>query len=170
MRKEIKKISLASLFSALSAALIILGGTMDMLDLTVAAVGSMLVYISMIEIKGKYPFLIYITTSVLSFIFVPMTTSALYYVAFFGYFPIIRYRIKKLGKVISKIICIGIFNVSMILLFLLFKAVFAMQNEPMYMYVILLVTSNIFYLCFDYALDVFAFIYITKIRKKLNLK
>ncbi len=170
MRKEIRNIALASIFSALSVALIIMGGIIELLDLTVSAFCALTVYISMIEIKGKYPFLIYLCTSVLSLIFMPLATSTLYYVAFFGYYPIIRHRLKKAGKLFSKLICLATYNVTMILLYILFKAVFALQNEPATMYIILLITANIFYLCFDYAMDVFAFIYLKKIRTKLGFK
>ena len=170
MGKEIKKISLASVFTALSVAMIIAGSAFELLDLTVSALCSVTVYISMIEIKGKYPMLIYVTVSVLSLIFVPISTSSLYYIAFFGYYPIMRHKLKKIGKTVSSLLCLLIFNITMILLFLLFKAIFDLQNEPTVMYLVLLITSNVFYLCFDYALNVFAFIYIKKIRPKLGLK
>lgn len=169
MKTKIRKITLSSIFAGLSTALIVLGSVMEIFDLTTAAFCSLLIYISMIEIKGKYPFLIYLTTCVLSLIISPMTTATLYYVAFFGYYPIIRHKLKRLKKTLSKLICFGVFNASMLLLFCFFKAVFSYQNEPIFMYVVLLVTANIFFFCFDYALDVFAFIYIKKIRPKLNL-
>lgn len=170
MRKEIKNISLASVFSALLAAFVILAGAFELLDLCCAAICSVIMYVSMIEIKGKYPFLIYITTSVLSLIFVPMTTSCLYYIAFFGFYPIIRHKFKKIGKTLSKLVCLCLFNITMVLLYLLFRTVFAINNEPAIMYVILLITANVFFVCFDYALDVFAFLYIVKIRPRLRLK
>lgn len=168
MSKEIKKITLSSIFSGLTVALIIVGSLFELLDLTCAAFGALTVYISMLEIKGKYPFLIYLTASVLSLILIPLSTATLYYVAFFGYYPILRYRLRKLKKVFSKLICFGLFNFTMILLYLLFKAAFALQNEPYVMYLVLLITANVFFLCFDFALDVFAYIYIKKIRPKLK--
>ncbi len=170
MKKDIRNITLASIFAALSVAMIVLGSFIEMLDLTVAAFCALTVYISMIEIKGKFPFLIYLSTSILSLVITPLSTAVLYYIAFFGYYPIIRQKLKKAGKLVAKAICFLIFNITMILLFLLFKKIFALQNEPAFMYAILLLTANLFYLCFDYALDVFAFIYIKKVRPKLKLK
>lgn len=170
MKKEIRNISLASIFSALSVALIIAGTSFELLDLSVAALCSITVYISMIEIRGKYPLLIYATVSVLSLIFMPMSTASLYYITFFGYYPIIRHKIKQKYKAISVLICLLIFDITMVLTLLLFKTVFSLQNEPAFMYIILLITANIFFLCFDYALNIFAFIYIKKIRTRLGLK
>ncbi len=168
MSKEIRKITLASIFSGLTVALIIVGSLFELLDLSCAALASLAVYISMIEIKGKYPFLIYLTSGVLSLILIPLSSASLYYVAFFGYYPILRFRLRKMKKLFSKLICFGVFNITMVMLYLVFKAVFALHNEPYIMYIVLLITANVFFLCFDYALDVFAFIYIKKLRPKLQ--
>ncbi len=170
MSKEIRKISLSSILAALSTVLIIAGGVFEILDMTSAALGALIVYIADIEIKGKYPFLIYATTCILSLIFMPLTTATLYYIAFFGYYPIIKKAVKKLPKLYARIICFVVFNLSMLVIMLLFKTIFAMQNEPVLIYVLLLITLNVFFICFDYVLGVFSVIYIHKIKPKLNFK
>lgn len=168
MKKEIKKITLSSVFSGLIVVLILLGTFIEILDITVAAVCALAVYIIQIEAGGKYPFLVYLTASILSLIFTPLSTATLYFVGFFGYYPILKLKLRKSKKYLRKVICVLVFNVSMVVLMLLFKAVFALQNEPAVMYVLLLITSNVFFFCFDYLLDVFTFIYIKKIRDKIK--
>ncbi len=168
MKSEIKKISLSSLLSALITVLIMLGYFIEMLDFTVAAVCSLIIYVSDIEIRGKYPFLVYITSCLLTLIFIPLSSASLYFIAFFGYYPIIKKRIGIKKKKLRKLICAALFNISMLITMLVFKAVFALQNEPAIMYVLLLITLNIFFFCFDYLLDVFIFIYIKKIRPKIK--
>lgn len=168
MRKDIKKIALSAIFSALIVVFILIGTFIELLDITVAAVCALTIYIVQIETKEKYPILVYITSSVLSLIFTPLSTATLYFVGFFGYYPILKQKLIKFKKQIRKLISILVFNVAMIALMLLFKAVFALQNEPPLMYALLLVTSNVFFICFDYLLDVFAFIYIKKLRDKIK--
>ncbi|MBO4950931.1 MAG: hypothetical protein J6E38_07955 [Clostridia bacterium] len=168
MRKDIKKIALSAIFSALIVVLILMGTFIELLDITVAAVCALTIYIVQIETKEKYPILVYITSSVLSLIFTPLSTATLYFVGFFGYYPILKQKLIKFKKQIRKLISILVFNVAMISLMLLFKAVFALQNEPAVMYVLLLITSNVFFFCFDYLLDVFTFIYIKKLRDKIK--
>ena len=170
MKENIRKIALASIFASLSVALLAVGALFELLDLTVAAFCSFLIFISVIEIKGKYPFLIYLTTSVLSIIIVPLSTAGLYYIAFFGYYPILRTFLQKKNKLLSKILCFILFNVTMACLMLLFKQIFALQNEPYYIYILLLVVSNIFYVCLDKALNIFAFLYFKKLRNKIMFK
>lgn len=169
MKKEIKLITLSSLFSALIVVLILIGSFIELLDITVAAVCALAVYVIIIEAGGKYPFLVYITSSVLTLIFMPLSTSTLYFIGFFGYYPIVKRKLAKLKKHLRKFICAIIFNTSMITLMLLFKAVFALQNEPVYMYVLLLITSNVFFFSFDFLLDVFTIIYIKKLRNKIKI-
>ncbi len=168
MKKEIKKIALSAVFSALIVVLILIGTFIEVLDITVAAVCALAIHIVQIETKTKYPFLVYLTSSVLSLIFTPLSTATLYFVGFFGYYPILKLKLKNHKKSIRKLICTLVFNVAMILLMLLFKTVFALQNEPPLMYILLLIASNIFFLCFDYLLDVFTFIYFRKLRDKIK--
>lgn len=170
LKKDIKRITLSSIFSALIVVLILLGSFIDVLDITVAAICTLAIYIIQIEIGGKYPFLVYITSSILCLIFVPMTTATLYYVAFFGYYPVFKKKLAKLPKLLKKILCLVVFNGIMILLMLLFKTVFSLQNEPIELYVVLLISINIFFICFDHVLDLFYYIYMKKLRSFINLK
>lgn len=170
LKKQIRKITLSSVLSALIVVFLLLGSFIETLDLTVCALCTLIVFVCEIEIGEKYPLLVYLTSCVLSLIFQPLSTATLYFVAFFGYYPILRKKMKKLSKRTRKLICAIIYNMAMILLMLVFKAVFALQNEPWQMYLVLLVLSNVFFFCFDYLLDMFSFIYIKKIRTKFKFK
>ncbi len=168
VKKEIKKIALSAVFSALIVVLLLVGTFIELLDITVAAVCSLAIYIVQIETRDKYPFLVFLTSSVLALIFTPLSSAMLYFIGFFGYYPILKLKLSKLNKGTRKLICILVFNVSMCVLMLLFKAVFALQNEPPLMYILLLVASNVFFICFDYLLDVFTLIYFRKLRDKIK--
>ena len=168
MKNNIRKTALSSLLSALVVVLIVLGTFVDILDITVAAVCTLIIHIAQIEVKGKYPILVYITSSVLALVFTPLSTATIYFIGFFGYYPIIKQKMSKMKRITRKLICFAIFNVVMCLMMLLFKTVFALQNEPVEIYLALLVTLNVFFLCFDYLLDVFVFIYVKKIRNKIK--
>ena len=169
MKKQITNISLSSIFASLSVVFILLGSILDVLDLTVAAICTLINYISIYEVKGRYPMLIYFATSALSLIICPISTSVLYYIFFFGYYPILKVKLRKKGKITAKVICIIIFNIVFTILMVIFKKIFAMQNEPYYMYIILLVVYNIFFICFDRCIDILLFVYFKKIRPKLTI-
>jgi hypothetical protein len=70
--------------------LLLLGSFVQVLDLSMAVIASLLVVFAVIEIGGKYPMLIYAVTSVLSLLLLPVKTAALIYLAFAGYYPILK--------------------------------------------------------------------------------
>ena len=168
MKKELKKIALSSIFSALTVVLLLFGTFLEVFDITVAAICSLVTFIVQLEAKNKYAFLVFLSSSVLALIFSPLSSATLYYIGFFGYYPLIRGLFTKCKKITRKLICFSVFNVSMVLIMLLFKVVFALQNEPPAIYIALLVTLNIFFLCLDRIFDVFPILYVKFIRNKIR--
>ncbi len=67
-----------------------LGAFVEVLDLSMAAIASLTVIFAVIELKGKYPYLVYLTTAVLSLLLLPSKTPALLYALFAGYYPILK--------------------------------------------------------------------------------
>lgn len=94
MRREEKKttrrLTVSALLAALGVVLLLLGSFVQVLDLSMAAIASLLVVFAVIEIGGKYPMLIYAVTSVLSLLLLPVKTAALIYFVFAGYYPILK--------------------------------------------------------------------------------
>jgi hypothetical protein len=155
-------------FTALIVVLNLLGTFVDILDFTTAAISSFAVLIVMLEAKKKYAFMVYAASGILSVLLVPMSTATLYYIAFFGFYPILRAFTSKFAKILRKTICFVCFNLLMAGIMLLFKAVFALQNEPYYIYLILLAALNIFFFAFDRLYDVFPILYVKLIRNKIK--
>ncbi len=81
---------MSAVISALGVVLLMLGSLVQVLDLSMAAIVSLFVVFAVIEIRGPYPFLIYVVTSVLSLLLLPVKTPALVYAAFAGYYPILK--------------------------------------------------------------------------------
>lgn len=75
--------------AALGTVLLTVGAYFSVLDLSMAAVASLTVVFAVIELKGKYPYLVYLVTSVLSLL-LPSRTPALLYALFAGYYPILK--------------------------------------------------------------------------------
>lgn len=94
-RKTTLRLTLSAIICALSVVLLWLGGLIQILDLSVAVLVSMLVVFAVIELRGKYPYLIYAVTSVLSFLLLPVNSAAMTYVLFAGYYPIIKALLEK---------------------------------------------------------------------------
>lgn len=170
-RIETKKIALASLLCALSVVICILGCVFDMADLAATAAAAVLVALSGVELCGKYPYLIYAATSSLLFLFFPTSTVTLYYILFFGYYPIIRVYLLKLPKLFSAILKFAIFNLAIIAIFLLMKKLLLFEEAETEIWLIpaLWIVSNIFFAVFDFSLGVFMMAYLRVFRKKWGI-
>ena len=89
MKQKILKLSVLSLFCALSVVLMLVGCVIQSLDLTVAVAAGLTVAVAVIEYGAGWAVMLYAATSVLSFVLLPAKTPALFYVLIGGIYPII---------------------------------------------------------------------------------
>ena len=83
-------LTVAATLAALGVIFLTLGAFVEVLDLSMAAIASLTVVFAVIELKGKYPLLVYLVTSVLALLLLPSKTPALFYACFAGYYPILK--------------------------------------------------------------------------------
>ena len=167
LRKTIRTTAYSAVLAALVSVLVIVGSTFDLFDLACAAAASLVVHLALSEIDAKHAFMIYACAAVLSFIATPMRTCTLYFTAFFGYYPLIRaFAAKHLkNKKLYYLVLFIFYNLVMIPLYLLFRSIFGLQNEPVYMYVLLLFAANLFFGCFELLTGRIKILYDYKIKK-----
>lgn len=109
-KKTTLRLTLSAVISALGVILLWLGAMVQILDLSMAVVVSLLVVFAVIELRGKYPYLIYAVTSVLSLLLLPVKTTALIYVMFAGYYPILKALLEgRLPRIAAWVVKIAIF-------------------------------------------------------------
>ncbi len=114
--KKLKNLTIGALLSALSVAIIALGGVIEVLDLSMAAIASFICVFAVIELGGIYPWLIFAVTSVLSLILIPSNIGAWCYVLFFGYYAIVKEKIERLKKPLAWTLKMLIGNVAFAIL------------------------------------------------------
>jgi len=119
--------------------------------LSILTIASCLVPISIIRTSIKNTILVYIASSVLSFILVP-TNIALYYTLFFGIYGIIKYFIEKIRiiplELLFKLIA---FNLLLGIIYLIIKS-FLVVLLPKLSLWILFLGAQVVFLVYDYAL------------------
>lgn len=170
-RIEIKKLALSAILCGLSVVILAVGCMFDMVDLISCSVAAIIVAFSKIELRGKYPYLIYATSAVLSFILFPGSTASLYYAVFMGYYPILKSFLEiRPGKrcLISKVL---FFNLAFALLAFFARSLFLSPDTEISAALIgaIIILSNIFFAVFDFALTVFCNAYICHFRKKWGI-
>lgn len=167
-RKSTRKLTLSAILSALSVILLALGALVEVLDISMAVIASFAVILAVIELRGKYPYLIYAVTAVLSLVLLPMKTPAAMYALFFGYYPILKEKLERLPVVLSWVLKIVIFNVALALMVLL-ATVLVLPGFEMtgYAWVWLIVCTPVFVL-YDVALTRLLTMYLLRWRHRFR--
>ncbi len=158
------KTAMGGMITALSV-VVLMPTALEVFVYALPAFAGMLIMFSVIELDKKWAFGIYTAVSVLSLMLVPNKEAAVLYVAFFGYYPILKAILEsKLPKVPEYIIKFAVFNASMIVSYAILVKVLGMPFDELmgiegetgfiakYMLPIMLVLGNITFTVFDIAL------------------
>ena len=96
--RETKKITFSAMAVALGVVFMTLGYFIEALDLTVAALTSIIMLFVFIEIGKPYTFLVWIATSLLGALFFTGSLVWVTYFLVFGIYPIMKAYIEKLKR------------------------------------------------------------------------
>lgn len=184
---KVSKTAIGSMASALIV-IILLPSVIDMLVYVMPAFASLVVMICVIELGRKWAFGVYACSSIISLLIVPNKEAVVMYVAFLGYYAIVKSLLesKRMPRVAEYIIKFAVFNVSVIIAFILLIKVFGMSYEQVmgiegesgwmvkYIVPIMLVAGNIAFLAVDFlmtnAVGLYLRVWQKKFRKMFRFK
>ena len=159
---------------ALGVILLMLGAFIEVIDLSVAVLASLLCIYAVIEIGGAYPWLIWIVTSLISLLFLPLKTPAIFYTLFAGYYPMVKEKLeKRFRPAIAMPIKIAVFHVSLALMYGVLRLFLPAQLEGIiwgWMLLVLYVGAVVVFVIYDYALTQVISAYLSKFRRYFKFK
>ncbi len=168
-RKSTRYLAISAVLCALGVILLAVGSLLQVLDLSMAALASLLVIFAVIELGGKYPYLIYVVTSVLALLIVPQKTAPLAYVCFGGFYPIIKAKLEgKLSAVPAWIVKVLIFNAGLAVAVLISFKLFAAFEVSNTVYYWLLPLCTVVFVLYDMALTKLITAYLTRWRHRFT--
>lgn len=138
------------------------------------AFAGILLMVVVIEINKKWAFGVYAAAGILSLLLATDKEAAVMYVAFFGYYPIIKAVLEsKLPRAVEWIVKFLIFNVTMVASYFVLIKVFGISMEDMnelgkYGPLILLALGNVVFVVFDIAITRIATLYIIRWQKQFR--
>ena len=157
---------------ALSVILMTVGAFVQVLDLSVAALASLLSVIVVIEIGGAYPWALWASTSVLGLVLpLPYKTPVFFYALFLGYYPILKAYFERLPRIISYVLKLVSLHVAMGLIYVSFRLFLPTELEDLGAGWLLLATYALVLICFviyDYALTKIVTVYLYRFRKYIQ--
>ena len=169
-KKATRRLAVSALLAALGVVLLLLGSLVEVLDLSMAAIASLLAVFAVIEIGGRYPMLIYAVTSVLSLLLLPVKTAALIYFVFAGYYPILKAVLEgRLAKPLAWVLKTVIFCAAVALGLLAAEKVFLMDLSWLFANWWFLLCLLPVFVLYDVALTRLISAYLNKWRARLRL-
>ena len=157
---------------ALGVLILALGSVIEVLDLSVSVIASLLCVYAVIEIGGAYPWLIWIVTSIVSLLLLPAKTPVVFYVLLSGYYPILKEKLERLSKALCFALKLVIFH-AMAGLFLLTMRIFFPEElllSVSWMLIGSYVLAVVTFVVYDYALSKVITLYLVRLRDQFRLR
>lgn len=166
-----KRIAVLAMLSALGVVILYAGAIISVMDISVAVIASMLAVFAVIEYGKSAPWLVFAVTSVLSLLLLPQKSPAVMYALFFGYYPILKEKYEKKGKIFGWVLKEATFHVAIIVMYFALRIVaFESVNMPVIMLAVTLVLVEIVFPLYDVALTRVISFYIYRLRSRFKIK
>ncbi len=172
--KQSSKTALGGIVSALSVMLMLLTAVLPFMSYALPLLAGALLIFMVIEINKSWAFIVYIAVSLLAVFVVPDKEAATFYIAFFGYYPIIKSSLEKhLPKIIKWLVKLAIFNLSVVAAYFVSVKLLGIPFEDMqelgkYGIPILLAIANVTFVMYDIMLSKMVVLYMLKLRKSFK--
>ena len=159
------------MLSALGVILLYVGSVIQVADLSMAVLASLLCVFAVIEYGKTAPWLVFGVTSVLSLVLLPQKTPAVVYTLFFGFYPILKERFERFDRIRCIVFKELVFNAALIVILLAMKFLFLEFTDiPFMLYLIAIVLCEAVFLVYDFALTRLISLYVYKLRKRFRIK
>ncbi|MBE6592701.1 MAG: hypothetical protein E7642_01760 [Ruminococcaceae bacterium] len=171
-KNDTKRLTVCAMLAALSVVLLYFGSVIEVLDLSMAVIASLACIIAVIEYGKSAPWAIYGVTSLLSLILLPNKTPAAFYAIFFGFYPILKEKFEKRGKVLCWVLKEAVFNVCLAGMgvaayFLSTTGDNTLLSSPVFIG-ILVVAAELVFILYDIALTRLISFYIIRLRHRFK--
>lgn len=168
------KTALGGIIAALSVTTMFLTAVFTTLSYALPAAAGILLVVVVIDVDKKWAFGVYAATALLALLVLPNKEAAVMYVFFFGHYPIVKAILeKRLKGALLWVLKFVIFNVSVVLAYVIILYVFQLPFEDMEKYGkwavwILLAMGNVVFVIYDIALSRLVTLYMLKWRKSFR--
>ncbi len=169
MKASTKKIALAAVMAALCVIILFLGSVISVLDLSSAALTSIVIVLCVIELDGLYPWLVWAVSSTLSLLLLPDKFGALVFLVFVGYYPMAKRFFERFSKLLQWILKVLFFNLALSLIIFFSKSVLGLQESPVEFSIIVYLICNLTFIIYDIALTRLITLYVIKLRSRFKI-
>ena len=168
--KETKKLTLSAILTALGVVIMLLGAVIEVLDLSVGAIASLIVVFVFVEIGKPYHWLVWICTSLLTALIYPGSALWVEYLLIFGIYPILKSYIEKLPRWSRWPVKLAYINAVVAFLAFAMEKLLGIpffEDEGAWMRALFWILLNVAFVLYDFFLKVLLRAYFVKYREKI---
>ena len=170
MHSKTKKLAISAVMSALGVVIMYIGAVVSVLDLTMVAMASLIIFFAVIELQGPYPWLVYSVTAILGILLLPCKECATMYLLFGGLYPIFKEMFERLHPIVCWILKFSFFNTSLLLIITIVVYILHVPDTELSFGWLIFLCGNGVFLLYDIATTKLVTLYMVKLRKLLKLK
>lgn len=127
--KKSSQVALCGMIASLCVIFMFLTGVFPFMTYAIPALAGILMIAIVVECGAKWALLVYLAVSFLSVIVTPDRTAALMFIAFFGFYPILKSYIEQTkSRVVEYLVKFGIFNVCVVGAYLVVIYIFRLDQ------------------------------------------
>lgn len=164
---------------ALGVIILYMGSLIEVLDISMAALASLLCIIAVIEYGRIYAWMVFGATAIVAMLLLPEKFTPSLYALLVGYYPIIKELIERIGKkslfpkkgfgVLRWAVKLVFFNCALLVFALVAVYLLALPESAEWMKITMLLLANATFVVYDVALTRLISTYIFRIRGRLKL-
>ena len=171
---QVKYLTVSAMLCALGVVILGLGAVIEVLDITVAVIASLLTVYAVIEIGGAYPWLIWIVTSIIALLLLPLKTPVLFYAFLTGYYPILKQKIeRRMARLPAWATKMGVLALSLVVIWGVMRLFLPDLLETSGGWMVIAATLLLSVFCFvlyDICLTKLITVYFVRLQKRFRIK
>ncbi len=165
--KNTKRIAFSGVAAALSVVIMYIAGITDILSLSGVLVAAFMILFIYIEYGTKTALSVYAAVSIISVLILPDKFSAVVYVLFAGYYPIIMTKLERKPKLIAWTLKLVCFNAVLIAMTVASRYIAYVEAELPIIEAAVFVLANLVFVMSDILAGRLIVLYIIKYRPRL---
>jgi hypothetical protein len=170
LKKTAFGIAFGGVLAAVSVILIMLGAVFPYISLALAAAAGVLLVTAVFEIGAGGSLLIYAAVGVTAMLLAPSKDAAIFYIFFFGHYPVIKSQIERLkSKILQWVVKLLLLNACAVAAYYAFILLFGLPGAvAKYGLLVIAVFLNIVFVVYDIAVSRLIVTYVYRIRKRFT--
>jgi len=166
MNKKTRDLTLSALFAALTVVSLYIASIWPTGQLGLVAVASLFVAATVIEIGIGSGLSVFVLCSIVGMLILPNRTAPLFFIAFFGFYPIIKSLIERLrGTALQWVLKLAVFNASLTVMWFLMRSLIIGAIANIDGMLLIFIAGNVAFIVYDYGFTKLIWFYINRISK-----